>query len=48
MLLTGSHSHDSFLVYFVGNLLALVQVAWTTLLGVALIRKSNTLVALAG
>ncbi len=46
MLLIGSHSHDSvFQFYLIGNLLALVQVAWTTLLGVAFIRKSDTLAA---
>ena len=47
-LILGSHSHDSLLVYFVGNLLALMQVAWTTLLGVALIGRSDTPAALAG
>ena len=44
MLFIGSHSHENVLgAYLVGNLLALVQVVWTILLGAAFIRKSDSL-----
>ena len=46
-LLIGPHAHGSILAFYLtGSLLALVPVVWTTLLGAALIRKSDTLPAL--
>lgn len=46
MVLIGSHAHETILsAYLIGNLLALVQVVWTTLLGIALIRRSDRLPA---
>ena len=43
MLLLGSHIHDGVLTfYLIGNLMLFVQVIWTTLLGAAFIRKSDS------
>lgn len=42
-LLIGSHIHESVLAFFmIGSAMLFVQVIWTTLLGIAFIRKSDS------